>query len=333
MVARTDFQEKLKLYSALEKKVRRLLLKDENEEAVNVLLEIIEGYKSIGLVEKAKVFEEELKNFAMATNIKLDESFGSSERTEDAEKILGFIESIEKKVKRRILQGKTQDAIKDLKYIISELRNLQHLEKAELLESLMNQFIAELSGMPSETAPSTTPSLGEPEIPSSIPVASNRPPSPAPAASVQPVVPSFKPYGSPIQPPENSRAEQAPLISDLLSGSRPASLVQGPPMPRPPSAQPLKTPVALPAQSSKPIAAPPKALKTPVTPPAQYPKPLAIPIPPPKAPPEQDEESTELMPSDAKSTSTIKDEPYSEEELLLKKLFEIKGMLGGKNKE
>jgi len=319
MVARSDFQEKLKLYSALEKKVRRLLLKGENEEAVNVLSEIIEGYKSIGLIEKAKVFEEELKNFAMATNIKLDESFGSAESTEDAERILGFIESIEKKVKRRILQGKTQDAIKDLKYIISELRNLHHLEKAELLESLMNQFIAELSGMPGETAPSTPPSLGAPEIQSSSPFASNGPPSLTPTASVQPRVSSSKPNFPPLQPPENPSAEHAPLISDLLSGSKPAKPVQKPPMPGPPSPPQFKTPIALPPQSYMPIGG--------------APKPLAIPIPPPKAPPEQAVEPTELMPSDAKSASTLKDEPYSEEELLLKKLFEIKGMLGGKNKE
>ena len=340
MDARTQFQEKLKYYSALEKKVRRLLLKEENEEAIKTLVQIIQGYKSIGVVEKARLLETELQNFATAFNINLqefsessvpvEESEKASETTGDSGRILGFIESLEKKVKRRILQGKTQEAITDLKYVISELRNLRNFEKAELLEDTLNQFIADLSAPPGSSissAPPTQAASAAPDYPSPsdtqppiensniqpfIPLTSDRPPVPAPPVLTRPSIP-------PAQPPVNFNPDRAPNIADLLPGARPKApsqmSPQAPmaPFTQSPMAFPVQTPqssVARPAQEKSPIAFPPSPPSVAITPPLQPP---SSPVPPAASPPE-----------------TIKDQPFSEEELLLKKLFEIKNMLGKK---
>jgi hypothetical protein len=310
MDARTQFQEKLKYFTALEKKVRRLLLKEENEEAIKTLVQIIQGYKSIGVIEKAKLLETELANFATAFNINLDKFYESSGSVEEAEKpsesaedsgqILGFIESLEKKVKRRILQGKTQEAITDLKYIISELRNLRNFEKAELLEATLNQFIAELTASSESQAPSAPPMQVQPapqvySLPRAMPppFAQNRPPAPAPPAFAESPVPF-------AQPAVNPNPEVAPNIADLLPGTRP----------RAPSPMPPQVPTAPPAQPKGPIAYPAAPPSISITAPLQPP---TSPMPPAENPP-----------------ATLKDQPYSEEELLLKKLFEIKDMLGKK---
>jgi len=288
MDAEAEFQEKLKYYAALEKKVRRLLLKEENEEAVKVLIQIIRGYKSIGIVDKAKIFEDELRNFATAINLNLEKFLELQESGEESEKILGFIESLEKKVKRRILQGKTQDAIKDLKYIISELRSLQHLEKAELLESIMNQFITELSAMSGGTAPMAPISTSEADsiyYPTASTAFPNKLPSPT------------------TKLPVDLKAEYVPHISELLPTSNQERPLQKPPM-APPTAS-AATPI-------KPLI------------------PTVIPIPPPRTPSAPPMQPTIDGISGTKSASTIKDQPYSEEELLLKKLIEIKDMLGKK---
>jgi hypothetical protein len=310
MDARAQFQEKLKYYSALEKKVRRLLLKDDNEEAIKTLVQIIQGYKSIGVIEKAKLLETELANFASASNINLEKYYESSGSVEEAEKpsesaedsgqIASFIESLEKKVKRRILQGKTQEAITDLKYIISELRNLRNFEKAELLEATLNQFIAELTASSEAQSPSAPPMQVQPapqvySLPRAVPppFASNRPPSPAPPAST----------GSPVpftQPAVTPNPEVAPNIADLLPGARP----------RTPGPLPPQVPMAPPAQPKGPIAYPAASPSVSITPPLQPP--------------------TSPVPPAENSLPTVKDQPYSDEELLLKKLFEIKDMLGKK---
>lgn len=340
MDARTEFQEKLKYYNALEKKVRRLLLKEENEEAVKTLIQIIQGYKSIGVTEKAKMLEDELQNFATALNINLgafNEPSGTiveaekpSEPTEESGEIAGFIESLEKKVKRRILQGKTQEAITDLNYIISELRKLHNFEKAELLEATLNQFIAELAGSPESSAPSVSPMQEEqaPQVYSAPPVDTppivtlnpptspqftlNRPPSASPHAL-------GRPPSAPPQSQANPNPEFAPNIADLLPGARqraPNQMTPGPPMP--PLAQP---PRAYPGQPPQAYTAPPAQQQGPIAVPASPP---SIPLTPPLQPP------TEPMPPAANPSGTIKDQPFSEEELLLKKLFEIKDMLGKK---
>lgn len=311
MDARTEFQEKLKYYSALEKKVRRQLLKEENEEAIKTLIQIIQGYKSIGVTEKAKLLETELANFASAFNINLEQYYESSRVVEEQEKpsevkeesgeILGFIESLEKKVKRRILQGKTQEAITDLKYIISELRNLRNFEKAELLEATLNQFIAELSASSESPAPAVPPAPVQsgpqvyslPPRPTPRPTISYGPPAAAPPAFTGPPFP-------PAQPPVNPNPEVAPNIADLLPGARP----------RAPPPMPPQMPMAPPAQPKVPIAFPASPPSIAITPPLQP--------------------STSSVPPDANPSATIKDQPYSEEELLLKKLFEIKDMLGKK---
>ena len=323
MDARAELQEKLKFYAALEKKVRRLLLKGENEEAVKVLVQIIKGYKSIGVIEKAKIFEDELKNFASSINLNLEKFLEPSENPEDSEKIMGFIESLEKKVKRRILQGKTQDAINDLKYIISELRNLQHLEKAELLESIMNQFIADLSAMSSGTKPGAPPMIVK-SVSTAYTAPSNARPfaepseiqSSNPPVIAQPKGASSKPFVSPTVPPMSSSEEHLPHISELLPGFKKTNQPQKPPMVTVTPAKPPKIPMAPPAQPPLPIAVPIASPRSPIAPP-RGPQPLQ-------------EQPQDLEPADSKSSSTIKDQPYSEEELLLKKLFEIKDMLGKK---
>ncbi|MDD1779327.1 MAG: hypothetical protein LUQ65_14260 [Candidatus Helarchaeota archaeon] len=297
MDARTEFQEKLKYYSALEKKVRRQLLKDENEEAIKTLIQIIQGYKSIGVIEKAKLLEEELANFASASNLNLQQFYESagtveepekpSARSDDSGQILGFIESLEKKVKRRILQGKTQEAITDLKYIISELRNLRNFEKAELLEATLNQFIAELAA--SSSGPSV-PFVTTPQTQFAPQVYS----LPRPASPPVPAPPAF----ARAPPAVNPNSEFAPNIADLLPGARPRA--QPPMPPQVPMAPPAHPPIATPAS-------PPSVA---ITPPLQ---PSTLPVPP-----------------NATPSATLKDQPYSDEELLLKKLFEIKDMLGKK---
>ncbi|HUY00255.1 MAG TPA: hypothetical protein VMV49_11910 [Candidatus Deferrimicrobium sp.] len=61
----------------------------------------------------------------------------------DSSKKLEAIERIEKKIKRRLLQGKTEEVIPDIRFVITQYRDLRLLEKADLLEMTLNQFIAE----------------------------------------------------------------------------------------------------------------------------------------------------------------------------------------------
>ena len=60
----------------------------------------------------------------------------------DAKK-MEAIERLEKKVRRRLIQGKTEEVIPDIRYLITQYRELHMLDKAELLEETLNQFIAE----------------------------------------------------------------------------------------------------------------------------------------------------------------------------------------------
>ncbi|NVM29706.1 MAG: hypothetical protein HWN65_12760 [Candidatus Helarchaeota archaeon] len=62
--------------------------------------------------------------------------------TQNSKKIQ-TLEGLEKKVKRRILQGKTEEAIDDLRYIISQYKELQMFDRANVLELTLNQFISE----------------------------------------------------------------------------------------------------------------------------------------------------------------------------------------------
>ncbi len=56
---------------------------------------------------------------------------------------LAAIERLEKKVRRRLLQGKTEEVIADIRYLINQYRELRMLEKADMLEATLNQFINE----------------------------------------------------------------------------------------------------------------------------------------------------------------------------------------------
>jgi hypothetical protein len=61
----------------------------------------------------------------------------------DSSDRLEVIERIEKRIRRRLLQGKTDEVIPDIRFVITEYRALKLLEKADLLEMTLNQFIAE----------------------------------------------------------------------------------------------------------------------------------------------------------------------------------------------
>jgi hypothetical protein len=90
-----EAEERVKYLGALEKKVRRLLLRDENAKAVELLYEIIEGYWEIGADTRAKALEEKLKLFLVDRDVKLEniaEVMTTKEESED--KILFYIESL-----------------------------------------------------------------------------------------------------------------------------------------------------------------------------------------------------------------------------------------------
>jgi len=58
-------------------------------------------------------------------------------------KYVQVIEALEKKAKRRLIEGKLQEAVADLKYIIIKLREIHYTERADLLELTVNQLITE----------------------------------------------------------------------------------------------------------------------------------------------------------------------------------------------
>ncbi|MFX1293996.1 MAG: hypothetical protein ACFFD2_03930 [Promethearchaeota archaeon] len=55
------------------------------------------------------------------------------------------LERMEKRIKRRLIQGHTTEVISDIKFIIAQYRDLKLIEKADLLEMILNQFISETS--------------------------------------------------------------------------------------------------------------------------------------------------------------------------------------------
>jgi hypothetical protein len=61
----------------------------------------------------------------------------------DSTNRLEVIERIEKRIRRQLLQGKTEEVIPDIRFVITEYRDLRLLEKADLLEMTLNQFISE----------------------------------------------------------------------------------------------------------------------------------------------------------------------------------------------
>ncbi|NVM29356.1 MAG: hypothetical protein HWN65_10995 [Candidatus Helarchaeota archaeon] len=237
MAAKTEFIRKISYLRTLEGEFSRLLSRGENKKAAETIAQVIEGYNKIGARQNAKRLLTQYGDFIAQFNIQLsvvDKKYPIDEERADPEKVLRFIEALEKKVRRRLLQGKTDQAISDLKFIISKLRELHHHEKADLLETTLNQFIIELSGTKIEA----------------VPVA-----------------------------------------------------------PKPPTIQPIH----LPNLTKKPSAPPPSV-------PTLPPIPRVVPnVPPPPIP-------------TTKSTSTIKDLPLSEEEEVLKKLFDIKDLLSRKSK-
>ncbi len=276
MAARNQFQQKVNYLRQLEKKFRSFLLNGENKKAIDLLLQIIEGYNSIGAQETVRNLKSELKILLKRFNL----SFTMPEESEDHERadpkeVLKFISALEKKVRRRLLQGKVNEAIRDLKYIITELRELRHDEKADLLENTLNQYILELSG----EALAQTPS--KPAQPKLKPI---RLPSP---------IKPFTKTSAPAQPPQTSPSQLTPPI-EIETPSKPLRAIPPPPMP-----------------SSQVSTIPP----------------ISPTIPHPPKPPSLMAES----PQTKNQVLTIKDEPLSEEEMIVEKLFEIKDMFSKKS--
>ncbi|MFX1299200.1 MAG: hypothetical protein ACFFD2_30605, partial [Promethearchaeota archaeon] len=211
MSARNELEQRLKILKGLEKKARRLLLKDESfTQAIDLLKEIISGYREIGAIEKARILEGQLAVILKEHDIKIDDIRVETHYKEDiSENILNFIESLERKVKRRLLQGRIPEAIEDLKYIIAELRRIKLFEKADLLETTLNQFIMEISGDSGVEIP-----VGQVSSPvqASIPPAKDsiRPESQIPSNN-QKLRPPFIPFSPAPQPSSNSLNQFKPV--------------------------------------------------------------------------------------------------------------------------
>ncbi|MHA1650507.1 MAG: hypothetical protein ACTSYB_09945 [Candidatus Helarchaeota archaeon] len=267
MDAKAEFQKKIKYLSGLEKKVRRLLLREKYEEAVELLQQIIEEYRDLGAFQKARYLEEKLRTVLAETNMNLEgiEEITTS-KEERIEQVLFYIEALEKKVKRRLLQGKEEEAIEDLKYIITQLRRLKLYEKADLLETTLNQFIMELSGeydqitLDSVSTTSPLPSSSE----SHSPVLE----SPGRVSNLHPSPPDKPMLQTPS--PQNNVLNQSEIPKQDIKIHSITERIQPAPEKLQPQVQPR-----------------------------------------------------------SKSVVTIKDQPLSEEEILLKKLLEIKDMLQG----
>ena len=276
MDAMSEFRQRMQYLRALEKKTRRLLLRGENEKAVKILKYIIDGYREIGVAEKAKILEDSLRNLLEELNLQLEDIEDISDDKEEVTKrILGYIEALEKKVKRRILQGKSKEAIEELQFIIVELREHNLHEKADMIEMNLNQYVTDLSTNFEIKVTSPPPPAQTTPVPDFAP-------SPPPPAQTAPV-PNFAPSPPPplnIEPPSVDFYSTLDVPAPHTAPHSPSPDFS-PAYPAP--AEPSKTlPPDLPASS-------PPTTPNPVT--------------------------------------TIKDQPLSDEEVLLKKLLDIKVML------
>ncbi|MHA1325219.1 MAG: hypothetical protein ACTSRL_20700, partial [Candidatus Helarchaeota archaeon] len=154
------------------------------------------------------------------------------------EEYLQYIEGLEKKIRRRLIAGKTQDAIKDLKFLINELRKVHFHEKADLLEMTLNQFVLEET-----TSTSTEPSVS-PKAPQITP----------------PGFPSRNPPGFPSRNPPGFPSRNPPgfVPSSITSSSNPLRHSSPPmnPATSPPTAPPVGTPPSGPPAAYPPAAPP-----------------------------------------------------------------------------
>lgn len=144
MPSKPELQAKLKYLAGLEKKVEHLLKKEENSKITPIIEEILDGYHQVGANNKVNYIKRKYWRFIEDIDGELGINMEGISNLETRDKILFYIEALEKKVKRRILQNRTTEAIEDLKFIISQLRRIKLNEKADLLESTLNQFILEL---------------------------------------------------------------------------------------------------------------------------------------------------------------------------------------------
>jgi len=156
MVETTEIQEinnyvkvKLRFLKSIETKIRELLLKQDNEQAIKILKHIIEEYKNIGVTERAKILDSIYQKLLIEFHMNLmnsdDPNIRNHTNSKQLQKIMGILE---RKIRRRIRQGKVGEAIDDLKYIISELREANYHEEADLLDLTVNQYLTELLDTP-----------------------------------------------------------------------------------------------------------------------------------------------------------------------------------------
>ncbi|MHA1266389.1 MAG: hypothetical protein ACTSRS_14240 [Candidatus Helarchaeota archaeon] len=160
MTAKDQFQKTLNYLGDLERQFRRFILDGENEKALDLLIQIIEGYRRIGANETVKKLVKEFDILSKRFNIRIEKSPEriQLEKPEEVEKrtLLELIAALEKKVKRRLLQGKISEAISDLNFIIANLRKIGRNDRANLLESTLNQYLLELSNESEELVQKTT---------------------------------------------------------------------------------------------------------------------------------------------------------------------------------
>ncbi|NVM56323.1 MAG: hypothetical protein HWN66_21680 [Candidatus Helarchaeota archaeon] len=139
-------QEKLKrveVLGALEKKVVRRLQSGKTEEAIEELRDIIDEYERLDLTHRAHILELTLNEYIAETtpsSVVVEEP-PTVEGEDDTQAVIQVLEFRSKKVIRRFLQGKTDDAVEEMLEIIEAFRHLGLIERAQAIEDWMYEFL------------------------------------------------------------------------------------------------------------------------------------------------------------------------------------------------
>jgi hypothetical protein len=134
--------KRVEVIGTLEKKVIRQLQKGKNEKAIEELKNIIDEYKSLGLIERARLLDFTLNQFIRdikhTSAPELEPSPQIKELNES--NALQILEFRSKKAIRRVIQGKLQDAESEIVDIIHEFYDLGMDERAQALEGWLHNF-------------------------------------------------------------------------------------------------------------------------------------------------------------------------------------------------
>lgn len=135
--------KRVEVLTGIEKKVVRRLRNGKSEEAIQELKDIIDEYKRLGLFQKAEVLQLALNQYILETEILKSEKeeSPSQDYVDDKHDITQVLEARTKKVIRRFIQGKIDDAIEEMHKIIAALREIKMLERADALEQWMIEFL------------------------------------------------------------------------------------------------------------------------------------------------------------------------------------------------